>query len=263
MLDLEISNSSLLAINRSLEREMRKQKAEIRRLRRVTRNVSSQRYASLSTVASDIPATRLSSLGEANGAGVPPDSDDQDDGYSTEPEEASASDRDDLPDDEANSSAVALAQRDAKHRRSDRRRLQLDLERHRQLLADSQGMNQSLKRCLGVTDRLVAEGRRALAYQAETGDVLGCKVLSVGSDADEESEAREEGLMDGEGRSALGVEDGPVLEEVSFYEAGGEARPSTRDSSAQYWEVGGGEAVWERDGRDGNADAAAEERDMF
>ncbi|KAJ8104837.1 hypothetical protein OPT61_g10539 [Boeremia exigua] len=37
VLDLEISNSSLLAINRSLEKEMRKQKAELKRLRRMSR----------------------------------------------------------------------------------------------------------------------------------------------------------------------------------------------------------------------------------
>jgi len=37
VLDLEISNSSLLAINRSLEKEIRKQKAELRRFRRMSR----------------------------------------------------------------------------------------------------------------------------------------------------------------------------------------------------------------------------------
>ena len=37
-LDLEISNSSLLAINRTLEREMRKQNAELRRYRRLSRS---------------------------------------------------------------------------------------------------------------------------------------------------------------------------------------------------------------------------------
>lgn len=36
VLDLEISNSSLLAINRTLEREMRKQTAELRRFRRLS-----------------------------------------------------------------------------------------------------------------------------------------------------------------------------------------------------------------------------------
>jgi hypothetical protein len=37
VLDLEISNSSLLAINRQLEREVRRQKTEIRRFRRLSR----------------------------------------------------------------------------------------------------------------------------------------------------------------------------------------------------------------------------------
>lgn len=55
VLDLEISNSSLLAINRTLEREMRKQNAELRRYRRLSRSgrisiAPSSRSASGSTL---------------------------------------------------------------------------------------------------------------------------------------------------------------------------------------------------------------------
>jgi hypothetical protein len=60
VLDLEISNSSLLAINRTLEREMRKQSAELRRFRRLSRSgrlsirtISGQSKSSLGVLAED------------------------------------------------------------------------------------------------------------------------------------------------------------------------------------------------------------------
>lgn len=81
----------------------------------------------------------------------------------------------------------ARALRDAKHRRRDEQRLQLDLSKHQQLLVDSQKMNQSLRRCLGWTEELIKEGRRALAYKVHVSEVeLGGRVL-----APEEVEARE------------------------------------------------------------------------
>ncbi len=72
-------------------------------------------------------------------------------------------------------------------RRGDERRLQLDLSKHQQLLVDSQKINQSLKRCLGWTEELIKEGKRALAYHVRPSDVeLGGRVL-----APEEVERRE------------------------------------------------------------------------
>ncbi len=65
----------------------------------------------------------------------------------------------------------ALSLRDAKHRRRDEERLQLDLSKHQQLLIDSQKMNQSLKRCLGWTEELIKEGKRALEYQVRVSEV--------------------------------------------------------------------------------------------
>lgn len=61
----------------------------------------------------------------------------------------------------------------------DQKRLRLDLTRHRELLVDSQRMNVSLKRCLGMTEMLMNEGSKALDYTVGIGDVeLGGRVLS-------------------------------------------------------------------------------------
>jgi hypothetical protein len=111
---------------------------------------------------------------ELEEAEEPDDQDDQDDMSSSE---ASG---------ELNPEANALRH---EKRRGDERRLQLDLSKHQQLLIDSQKINQSLKRCLGWTEELIKEGRRALAYQVRASDIeLGGRVL-----APEEIERRERG----------------------------------------------------------------------
>jgi len=58
---------------------------------------------------------------------------------------------DDEDSEEGSLSPRAMAESDARHRKRDEQRLQLDLTKHQQLLIDSQKMNQSLKRCLGWT----------------------------------------------------------------------------------------------------------------
>jgi hypothetical protein len=162
VLDLEISNSSLLAINRQLEREVRRQKMEIRRFRRLSR------------------AGRLSSMGS-----MPPDYEDEDSGSEDENNIGDAmqkSDDEDLSDvddeDSPNLSSLSeeslgssmmspstLSQRGTARLEKDEKRLKLDLDKHRQLLIDSQKMNQSLKRCMAWTEEMIAEGRKALAYK--------------------------------------------------------------------------------------------------
>ncbi|TVY31545.1 hypothetical protein LSUB1_G008851 [Lachnellula subtilissima] len=123
VLDLEITNSSLEAINRTLEREMPKKEEQ---------------------------------------------DEDEDD---FEIEESS--------DSESSLSPAAMAESDLRHRKKDEKRLQLDLSKHQQLLIDSQKMNQSLKRCLGWTEDLISEGRKALEYSVKISDVeLGGRVLA-------------------------------------------------------------------------------------
>ena len=175
VLDLEISNSSLLAINRQLEREVRKQKTELRRFRRLSR---AGRFSS--------GPDRSSNGGESeSGGGVAVTglwdiSDDSREEYEDHDvhdvsDEGSVDDDDD---DDTGLSPDALADSDARHREKDEKRLRLDLSKHRQLLVDSQKMNQSLKRCLGWTEELIKEGKKALDYEVRVSDVeLGGRVL--------------------------------------------------------------------------------------
>lgn len=80
---------------------------------------------------------------------------------------------------EGTMSPSLLAQRDAAHLKADRGRLMFDLSKHRELLADSQRMNLSLKRCLGITEQLLKDGSKALEHQVNASEVkLGGRVLS-------------------------------------------------------------------------------------
>ncbi|KAK6003343.1 hypothetical protein QM012_001188 [Aureobasidium pullulans] len=183
VLDLEISNSSLLAINKSLERELRKQKAELKRFRRLSR---AGQFA--------IPQRRSSSVEEDLSTLDEeiefPEFDDDDEGarpsspFHSQPEEDSSDE------DSTSSSAVPLspgaqAKRDAAQRAEDEIRLRLDLSRHRELLMDTQRMNQSLQRCLYWTEGLIKDGRKALDYQIASSEVqLGGRLLS-GDDVDD------------------------------------------------------------------------------
>ncbi|KAL9599170.1 MAG: hypothetical protein Q9219_004038 [cf. Caloplaca sp. 3 TL-2023] len=173
VLDLEISNSSLLAINRTLEAEMRKQKAELRHLRRLrfsgrfpssTRSASSR--FSIPSVGDDI-----SSTSSADEDGL------DDDRFSNI--SSGTSDDTSFPDSLSfsptlrNSSTAA-----AKSRQS--RSHKLDMSAQRALLLDSQKLNQALKRCLGRTDELIVDGKKALNYKVDTSNlaVIGPKVLT-------------------------------------------------------------------------------------
>jgi hypothetical protein len=188
VLDLEISNSSLLAINKTLEREMRKQSMELRRFRRLSRSGRfSKGYDSVRSISGQ---SELSTL---------PESEDGDGAYgslSDLDEELSNSDdvEDDLDssfDDDSSSflSPTSRAVHDVRHRSRDEKRLMLDLSKHQQLLVDSQRMNQSIKRCLGWTEELITEGKKALEYHVKVSDVeLGGKVLANDRD-DGEDEA--------------------------------------------------------------------------
>ncbi|KAJ5180939.1 hypothetical protein N7492_004149 [Penicillium capsulatum] len=168
IMDLEISNSSLLAINRTLEREMRKQNAELRRYRRLSRSGR----ISMAPTTRSFSGTALSTTSEVE-EGVSELS-----SIRTQDEFSDYSDEESMPD-EGVMSPDSLAEHDAKHRAHDEKRFMLDLARHQELLVDSQKMNHSLKRCLGWTEELIKEGQRALEYSVHVQDVeLGGRVLS-------------------------------------------------------------------------------------
>ncbi|KAH8698098.1 hypothetical protein GQ44DRAFT_718438 [Phaeosphaeriaceae sp. PMI808] len=172
VLDLEISNSSLLAINRSLEKEVRKQKAELRRFRRMTRAGRFSMDAAGPTP--DIAANVTSHIVDLS---------DMSEGEEVEelPEEDLESSDSSI--DEGQMSPTAQQEWDEAHRLKDEKRLQLDLTKHRDLLLDSQKMNQSLKRCMNWTEQLIKDGQKALKYQVHVSDVrLGGRVLVAEDD---------------------------------------------------------------------------------
>lgn len=186
VLDLEISNSSLLAINRSLEKEVRKQKAELRRFRRMSR---AGRFSidTLGSTPESSSATGFSHTGDLSDM--------------SEVEEEEQQEEEDLESsdsslDESILSPSAQAERDEAHRVRDEKRLQLDLSKHRELLVDSQKMNQSLKRCLGWTEQLIKDGQKALEYQVRVSDVkLGGRVLVTEDDHESLQTEESRGLL--------------------------------------------------------------------
>lgn len=166
VLDLEISNSSLLAINRTLEREMRKQNAELRRYRRLSRSgrlsitPSSRSVSKTLSLLSE--TDNLSDSDEHSGQSPPAlsveDGEDDVETFSN----GSSSSKTSLAKDKPLSSSHAIPLRV-----SDSKRLHLEYSRHRALLIDSQKLNESLKRCLGRTEDLITDGKKALAYRVD------------------------------------------------------------------------------------------------
>ena len=179
VLDLEISNSSLLAINRTLEREMRKQNAELRRYRRLSRS------GRLSTV----PVSRsmpgqMSSLSE--GADDSPDgtlplnSDNEENEYDDDILSGISSPS------ASSSHPSSPTSRAARTRFQDPTRIKIDLAVHRTLLLDGQKLNQSIARCLAQSESLITSAKTALAYQARapTPENLGGRVLTPDDNED-------------------------------------------------------------------------------
>ncbi|EEA26749.1 hypothetical protein TMatcc_004966 [Talaromyces marneffei ATCC 18224] len=175
VLDLEISNSSLLAINRTLERELRKQNAELRRFRRLSRS-------GRLSIATSLRSTSGGGLSAVSESG---DISELSSTYSND-ELSDESDPDSL--DEGTVSPNSLGEHDSHHRVDDEKQFMLDLAKHQELLIDSQKLNQSLKRCIGWTEELIKEGRKALEYNVHVNDIeIGGRVLDpdeLGEDLD-------------------------------------------------------------------------------
>ncbi|KIX93839.1 uncharacterized protein Z520_10464 [Fonsecaea multimorphosa CBS 102226] len=182
VLDLEISNSSLLAINKTLERELRKQTGELRRYRRLSRS------GRLSLA----PTTRTTSEQSNFTLDTVTEFDDEDRQFSDNDD----SDLDDLDDEDgsmlSNESGSMLSPSiQSRQRARDEKRLMQDLSRHQQLLIDFQKLSQSIKRCLTCSEELIREGNKALDYRVGIGDVkLGGRVLN-------DDELDERGLVNG------------------------------------------------------------------
>ncbi|KAI1737748.1 hypothetical protein F4680DRAFT_427803 [Xylaria scruposa] len=216
--DLQIRNASLEAINRTLERQLRKQTAELRRHRRLSR--ASHLSLASATTSSRVPSGAISEL-EMESQGLTDLSEEQ---LSTEElEEESFSDTDSVS---SGVSPSILAERDEKYRHGDEERLKLDLSKHQQILVDSQKINQSIKRCLDWTEELINEGKKALEYKVRVSDIrLGGRVLIPLDEEDETSK-----LPPSDNTIALDVK--PV-EEASETSTSWGIEPQDRDSGIE------------------------------
>ncbi|CAK4029091.1 Hypothetical predicted protein [Lecanosticta acicola] len=192
VLDLEISNSSLLAINSSLEREVKRQKSELKRFRRLSR---AGRFSMATSELSGRTSDGLST----------PSEDDADDDSQYPFDRASGMAEEDLSESEEDASLMsggeplspgAQANREQDRLAKDERRLRVDLDRHKELLTQSQAMNQSIKRCMYATEEMIRDGRRALEYHVRVSDVkLGGRILT--GHEDEEIEVEDNGEHEG------------------------------------------------------------------
>lgn len=198
---MEISNTSLLAINKTLERQMRKQTAELRRYRRLSRT---GRLASLSSGGkkrkkgkkllgqlSDGDDEEVSDSQSASGESASDvdgeEESEEENGYS--PDEDGDDGKEDGEEKAGGTIAVGLEEK--KDKVPEGGRLDLDLSKHQALLEASAKMNVSLKRCQYITEQLIKEGKKALEYKVQPSDVhLGGRVLT--GDNDEEFEGETE-----------------------------------------------------------------------
>ncbi|KPM45879.1 hypothetical protein AK830_g629 [Neonectria ditissima] len=183
--DLEITNASLEAINRTLERQLRKQTAEIRRFKRLSR------LSLASAASSRVPSEALPSLPISLS-----DLSEEEESAASEEDEPDSLEDSDLSSAESASAADPLSpladEKLVVRRKRDERRLHLDLTKHQELLVDSQKINQSLKRCLSWTEVLIKEGQKALEYTVRVSDVdFGGHVLAP-ADEDETSHLDEQ-----------------------------------------------------------------------
>ena len=185
VLDLEISNSSLLAINRTLEREMRKQTAELRRFRRLSRS------GRFSIPPSRSASGKKSTFSETEGT------------HHSLLDSEEEEEEDDMEDMFSNLSSTSAPSRPSSRtahpghdRFRDPERIELDLAAHRALLQDSQTLNMSIKRCLEQSENLLENGKRALAYYAEAPEHenLGPRVLTP-DEVEDGHFARGQGLL--------------------------------------------------------------------
>ncbi|KAK3652829.1 hypothetical protein LTR22_011493 [Elasticomyces elasticus] len=247
VLDLEISNSSLLAINASLEREVRRQKAELKRFRRLSR-------AGRFSVG---PVERTARFSE--GLSVVGEGEDEDSaaGYFGPPSgftdlyddfSASSEDEDDDGSESITSGSDPLSPRQASRESErldrDEKRLKLDLAKHKELLVQSQMMNQSLKRCMLTTEDMIKEGRKALDYHVRISDVkLGGRILTGHEDEDDEDDrvcgeetlVVEDDLLRGEGSDEVAEDFMKVWQGVGRlgFEGGAAGSDGDRDSGIE------------------------------
>ncbi|KAJ8103818.1 hypothetical protein POJ06DRAFT_7657 [Lipomyces tetrasporus] len=161
ILDLEISNTSLLAINHTLEREMRGQSRELRVLKKwIQRHNFGGREIDIGSL----------SVSETEDSGVDEDSDDESDGSGDE-------------DDEDLTIGPFSAQRSSARNNDSVTRSVMELEnvvkKERDLLEASRALNGSITKCIFMSDLLLKEARTSLSFKVSQEDLrIGGRVLS-------------------------------------------------------------------------------------
>ncbi|KAA8894880.1 hypothetical protein FN846DRAFT_894679 [Sphaerosporella brunnea] len=197
VMDLEISNASLLAINKTLEKEMRRQTAELRRYKRLARSGRLSSGASNNNPRSSSPASKRGKS-DSDAASI----------VESEEWEANGSEEDDDTEteklsEEEGESEDEDGKSDEKHREADEKRLTLDLSKHQALLDASSKMNKSLRGCLLITDQLIREGKKALEYKVRASDVrIGGRILRDEDEEFEDSENLDLESVDGDGQQS-------------------------------------------------------------
>ncbi|KAI1492710.1 hypothetical protein F5X96DRAFT_345444 [Biscogniauxia mediterranea] len=225
--DLQITNASLEAINRTLERQLRKQTAELRRYKRLSRS------GRLAVAPSTAPAPESSDdpHGEHHALGLKlSDLSEEESDEDKEPGEEEEEEEEESLSDSATSSLSPsdIAENDAKHRPRDEQRLQLDLAKHQEFLVDSQKINQSIRRCLDWTEELIKDGKKALEYRVKASDVvLGGRVLDPLDDDEDERGYSVDGSRD----DTMTLDDKSVNDGDSASNWG--AGPQDRDSGIE------------------------------
>ncbi|KAI5809761.1 hypothetical protein DFH27DRAFT_629073 [Peziza echinospora] len=221
VMDLEISNNSLLAINRTIERKMRKQNSELRRYRRLARSgqfqpktppsSSSKRRSSKSTaddvdyITNEIDGDLLDEEEADRDAGDEDEDDDEED----EEDEEDEDEDDDLSQSSADendpnsTTGGATSKRKRTIARTDRDKVSAELSKHQALLEASAKTNASLKRCTYMIEELIKEANKALTYKVAASEVkIGGRIL--GSDNEDEGDEDDEEEDDDNGRGENG-----------------------------------------------------------
>lgn len=201
VMDLEISNASLLAINRTLERKMKKQTSELRRYRRLARSGDLKPKAAPKKKASRTSAASTTEIFEEGEEKV-------NENVEVEAEEGTEeTDEEEEEDEEESSSGDETKSYKGKRAlvSTDKDKVSAELQKHQALLDASAKTDALLVRCEFMIDEMMKEARKALEYKVAASDVkIGGRILR--SDDEEEEEDEDEG-EDGEAGVGVGLDE--------------------------------------------------------
>ncbi|KAF8472750.1 hypothetical protein BDZ91DRAFT_834341 [Kalaharituber pfeilii] len=220
VMDLEISNASLLAINRTLERKMRKQTSELRRYRRLARAgelqpKSTRRRSSRASNGSsgdrDPDSIVEDDFDDLKGIDEERDAEDEEEGEEDEEDE----EEDDESTSDENETGLSTDGRPKQYKAeralaTDNDRVSAELQKHQALLDASAKTDALLQRCQFMIEEMVKEAKKALEYKVAASDVkLGGRILGSDNEEEEDEEDNdlEETVLDAEGLTETDVDD--------------------------------------------------------